>query len=360
MKSYSWLIFCGILLLLFLYSNSRHDKLSYSIQVISNVGDNNYSDMVKDLGVDYVREDVRWNKIEQKKGIYNFSFYDKVVDAWTSRGIKPMLLVFYGNPLYKGTTSIGQGDGSNIPSNDAEFDTFVKAYGNYTYEIVSHFKGKVNHFQIFNEYDGNLNRELGSDIQTMRYVKLLKEAYKRAKEANPDSVIISSGIGTEQVQKNNYVDKFFYYGGAGYYDKFAVHSYCYWGTFYGGISRCNQVRNLQPIYDLMKQYGDGDKKIWVTETGMPSSGDGYKDGALIIKTTNLSVSNQALAITETMNEFKKYPFIENVFWFTFRDRPDQPVYNVEHNFGIVYANGTAKPAYYTYKNVIAEYKQTFK
>lgn len=51
------------------------------------------------LGAKRVRLQSGWMRTETKKGVYDFSWLDQIVDNLISRGLKPWVTMCYGNPL---------------------------------------------------------------------------------------------------------------------------------------------------------------------------------------------------------------------------------------------------------------------
>ena len=53
-----------------------------------------------EAGVKYVRLQSGWQRTEKKRGVYDFSWLDEVVDKLLAHGMKPWLCLCYGNELY--------------------------------------------------------------------------------------------------------------------------------------------------------------------------------------------------------------------------------------------------------------------
>jgi GH35 family endo-1,4-beta-xylanase len=71
--------------------------------------------------------------------------------------------------------------------------TDLSDFGNYVYAVVSRYRGHIRYYQIWNE--PNIYPEWGEQaVDPEGYTRLLCEAYRRAKEADPDAVIISGAL----------------------------------------------------------------------------------------------------------------------------------------------------------------------
>ncbi len=101
-------------------------------------------------GIKHARCQTGWCKCEKEKGVYDFGWLDDVVDNLLSRGVAPWFCVGYGNPIYM----------DNIPNEWAVgcvpmlygYDV-MEAWKGYVKALAEHFKGRVTHFEIWNEPD---------------------------------------------------------------------------------------------------------------------------------------------------------------------------------------------------------------
>ena len=57
-------------------------------------------DKLADIGAKWVRIQSGWERTEQTKGVYDFSWLDSIVDNLHSRGLIPWINLVYGNGLY--------------------------------------------------------------------------------------------------------------------------------------------------------------------------------------------------------------------------------------------------------------------
>ena len=137
---------------------------------------------------------------------------------------------------------------------------------NYVKQVVSHFKGKIDAWEIMNEAvfakdipDGMTNPQW--------YVELQKVAYKAAKEANPDAFIVGGGGAGAAVKGDRWVDAAIKAGLFKYCDAFSYHGY----------GRCTTqiLGGLQPLFEFTDWVREGMKsttgktiQIWDTEVGV--------------------------------------------------------------------------------------------
>ena len=142
--------------------------------------------LLSDMGTKMLRDECFWKDYEKEKGVYKLDDnYVNYIDEAVSQGIEPLIILDFGNKLYTGSDS-------DYPKTDIQ----IAAYGEYVYHLVSDLKGKVQYFEVWNEFETS-----GSGTE---YAKILKTAYTRAKAANPNVKIIGLAAAGVNV---NYLDE---------------------------------------------------------------------------------------------------------------------------------------------------------
>lgn len=99
-------------------------------------------------GIKWARCQTGWNRCETVKGKYDFTWLDEVVDNLLQRGIQPWFNVGFGNKLYM-PEAYGEAAVGWVPIYFG--DEVLKAWGNYIKALSEHFKGRVTHYEIWNE-----------------------------------------------------------------------------------------------------------------------------------------------------------------------------------------------------------------
>lgn len=51
-------------------------------------------------GFRLIRYDMMWEQVEQQKGVYDFRTFDRLLSQMSAKGIHPLFILDYGNPLY--------------------------------------------------------------------------------------------------------------------------------------------------------------------------------------------------------------------------------------------------------------------
>ena len=149
--------------------------------------------MIHEAGFRWIRQEFPWEDIEQsargdfwdhKWNISAWEKYDRIVDLASEHGLE--VIARLDNPP---AWSRADGDAGGTLAPPDDFDDF----GDFVHTIVSRYKGKVKYYQIWNE--PNIYPEWGEQpVDAEGYVRLLQIAYRRAKEADPECVILSAGL----------------------------------------------------------------------------------------------------------------------------------------------------------------------
>lgn len=301
--------------------------------------------MIKRLGAAWIRDEFTWRMCETEKGVVKVpEVLMNYVDSANKNGIKVLGLLNGGSKFY---------DDGKFPTSDEA----LKAYANYIYTVVSELKGKVDTFQIWNEFHHTANNQ---NLTVADYVKLVKVAYEQIMAANPECTIVGfSGapsnwakVGAGVWQSRGVIRGMFEAGVADYMDVLSIHEYdLKWNPEY------RMVGWIDWTEDCMKSYNAENTPLWVTETGW--------------STAFVSDMNQAAYGVRQYIMYKNAG-VDKYFWYDFKNdgfkRKDQ-----ENSFGIIYNSAdtdntpySAKPAYVAFSNMndkignanIEEFSQT--
>ncbi|HNX82051.1 MAG TPA: beta-galactosidase [Candidatus Omnitrophota bacterium] len=294
--------------------------------------------LMKEAGVSWVRMDFLWEDIEPVQGQIDYSKYDRIVDLATSYGIHILGIMSY--------SASWAGPSWNSPPDKDE--TFVA----FTAGVIDRYKGKVTYWEIWNEPD-DATYFTPQDAM-VRYTELLKKVYTRAKAVNPECRILNGGLSKNAVfaLKNIYKN-----GGKGYFDILAIHPFSNPLNEYG-VSRVRGI--YRGCRKIMRDFGDGDKKIWFTEIGCPGvkvplRRNGWWEGR------SPTEKEQAAWVRYIYSEFITYDGVEKIFWAFFRDTKDH-FHNGVDEFGLVRWDFSKKPAFEAYRNAsrvwLEEYRQS--
>lgn len=226
-------------------------------------------DKIAAIGVKWIRLQSGWLRCEKERGVYDFAWLDDIVDNLIKRGMRPWLNLSYGNPLYTPRAAVFFGAVGCPPINsDDEWTGWL----NYVKAIATHFKGRITHYEIWNEPDigGRWRRatpEEDKGAVASEYAHFCNVTADALHEADPDAKAL--GFGIAYLHKLDYVNEGLSCGMLDHIDAITFHSY----------SASDEVRpeRIRDLKRLCRAHGR-DIEIIQGETGCQSRSDG--SGAL--------------------------------------------------------------------------------
>lgn len=161
------------------------DAFGYGIQVQGSVGDPKLTiGSVQKLGMNWIKQQVRWEHIEPAPGEFNWVLIDGIINDAHEAGIRVMLSVVTA-PAWARVNSGGGTHGP--PDNYNEFGRFIG-------QLVDRYKGKIHAIEVWNEQ--NLDREWQSPggLNAADYVRLLQIASQEIKARDSNIIVISGAL----------------------------------------------------------------------------------------------------------------------------------------------------------------------
>ncbi len=204
----------------------------------------------------WLRTDFVWGLID-KNTSYDFSVYDNIVDKLAKRNVSVLGILTSGK--WGGTRFVGAEECLE------EWKAYIRA-------TVTHFKGRVDHWEIINEPD-HPNFLVSKDKNQGRgYGKLMKAGYEAVKEANPNAKVLFGGLCANNAE---FVSEALKVVGENY-DIMNFH------TYPAPLPpEENILKKLNLLKDLMKKQGV-ERPVWLTEIGSTTPSH-TADSAPIVK-----------------------------------------------------------------------------
>lgn len=238
--------------------------------------------LIKEAGFGWVKQGFGWRDIEGAcKGCFDWSVTDRIVDQVEKYGLDLVVRLDH-QPYWAGDYSNGP------PANYEDFGDFV-------YALASRYKGRIRAYEIWNE--PNLSREWGDrPPNPAEYTALLKIAYQRIKEADPNAMVISAGLTPTSRWDNvampdvEFLKGMYAAGAKPYFDVLGAHGAGYkappevdpgvvakhpvWGNpgdpSPPELKRVYCFRHVEDLRQVMVEHGDADKQVAVLEFGWTS------------------------------------------------------------------------------------------
>ncbi|MCC6626325.1 MAG: endo-1,4-beta-xylanase [Chloroflexi bacterium] len=278
-------------------------------------------DLVARHNVSWVREEFRWDVIQHRPGRWDWGFSDELVDTATARGLSILGLLVYS----VGWANPGAGAGSNQPvwAMPANLD----AYREYVSTVVSRYRGRVRAWEVWNE--PNHAYFWQPEPKPEAYAALLRVASDAIRAADPGARVVLGGVSGSDIA---FLERVVAAAGWDAFDVVAAHPYVAPKSPERGALADGEIAKLRAFVD---RHG-GNKPIWLTEFGWPTSTPGHWGVGDGDAQANYLVRGFVQATTS--------PGVERAFWYNWRNDGSDPG-NDENNFGLV-ANDwrTPKPA----------------
>jgi hypothetical protein len=290
--------------------------------------------LMEEAGIRWVRMDFIWQDIEPAEGEFHFGKYDTIVNIFAKHNIHLLGLLSYSTDW----ASLS-GQWNSQPKDNALFVT-------YAARVVSRYKDKVRHWEIWNEPDSLTYWSQQDGLKS--YCELLRDAYRELKRIDPGCNVLNGGFANSLVSVNKLYDN----GAKDYFDILNIH--IFESPLLPGTAK-RVAAYPKAIYKMMARNGDGNKKLWITEIGCP----GVKRG-LKVKNwwqgINPDEGQQAVWVKEVYTELLKHEAVEKVFWAFFRDCLKHWDNGVDY-FGLVNWDFSKKPAFSAYKALFKEWQK---
>jgi len=315
--------------------------------------------MIADAGFHWLRQEFPWEDIEiHGKGDFEDRRHEPHRSAWEKYDHIVSLAGQYGlevvprlsNPP-AWTRTLTDTIGTYAPPDD------LADWGDYVYAIVSRYRGRVRYYQLWNE--PNIYPEWGEQpVDPEDYTRLLCAGYRRAKEADPDAVIISGALApTVEFHPGPgpalglsdfvFLQRMYDAGAANCFDVLSVNDYMLWSGPTDHRMRPLNINFSRPIYirDIMVANGDAVKPIWISEmnsNAVPNDPDIAGWGGYGQVTPEQQARYAVLAYQRAMEE---WPWVGVVnFWF-FKRASDAERKQAMYYFRMVEPDFTPLPVY---------------
>lgn len=285
-----------------------------------------------EAGVQWIRVDAFWVIVEEKEGIYDeilLTRIDNIISWAAENGIK-VYLHLGGQPQWASTHPDEPDYWAYGTDRIAEFKDYVRY-------VTQRYKGRVQYWEVGNEVDWVFWKDPLAD-----YVDYLKTASDIIRNADPENQVILASLAFDGTHvwepqagaEEDALRRLYEMGIQPCFDVMGMHFYPLQqhNGLYESVSAINQV------VKVMEEFSDGDKPIWLTESGYSSE-----------KTPDGDLVKQADYLNLLYTEIIAHPKVEKIFWYNFRCKHDEGEY--ENNFGVVNNDFSERPAFSVFKKL---------
>jgi hypothetical protein len=303
----------------------------------------------KAAGFGWLTQQVRWDGLEPQQGAtVDWSQLDAAATAASNAGIKMMFSVVAA-PAW------ASNPGAQFPKSPDLFTPFLS-------QMVKHFEGRVQAYEIWNEE--NFATEVGpGNINAGQYVELLKASYEAIKAIDSSIIVISgaptpTGVNDPNIAMDDatYLQQMYAYQNGivkNYFDVLGAHPEGYANPPEETVTNHTQpnfsnhpsffFRRVEDYRAIMEKAGDGNKKIWATETGYdsnPQAPTGYEYAR------GITEEQQADYLTREIKYARaNWPWMGVMFIWNLNFQAVVPQTDEKWGFGVLRGDYSARPAY---------------
>jgi hypothetical protein len=311
--------------------------------------------MAHDMGAAWIKQQFPWAEIEYRldpqrpfwdvKNNQNaWTKFDNIVSLAEQNGLR-IIARIDSAPAW----ARPQGSSPKAPPSAEHMADF----GNFIFEFAQRYRGSVSAIQVWNEPNLHAEWDTGRPVNPAEYVEMLKVAYTRAKEANPDIIVLAAPLATNNerlaydgnLNELDYMQGLYDAGAHGYFDAMAANAY---GTTYPpedppSRERLN-FRRVELLHDVMARNGDDDKSVWFNEYGWNASPPDMPESEL--RWGRVTVQQQADYTVQGIEYAREHWPWAGVFtiWYL-RQVGDIPRTKSEYYFGLVNEDFVPTDAY---------------
>ena len=288
-----------------------------------------------EAGVRFIRNDLTWASIEKEAGVYDFvgSGFDELVDTCEALGLRILFILDYGNPLYGETRAVVNEEGR-------------RAFAAFAAAAANRYGGRGHSWEIWNEpnlkqfwssTDGGPDPEL--------YAELIRATAPALREADPDGDIVVGALffGLAEITEAaglgiggpRFLEALAGTGALSLADEVTLHLYRIEAPE-GAAADIQRARDLlnSAGYPLPVSSGE-----WGYSTYDPTAPpDGFNFLPAVTPNRQASYLARMLLFNYSLGLRRSVIFKD-------RDKQDPNPGNIEHHWGLMTSDLTAKPSY---------------
>lgn len=299
-------------------------------------------------GAGTLREHLFWDRIERAPGVFDFTDSDALIAAAGQRGMT-ILPVLVNTPAFYSTRPAGvTTDG--WPPRDAPMITrfsqeLARRYGRsgtYWGCLLPGWPCRrpyrpITAWEVWNEPD--LTPWWRTGVDARKYTALLANAYNGLKAGDASAEVVLGGLSGGAFDAGGYLEKLYDGGAAAYFDTLGMHPY---GGTVGSV-----VGLIRKARAIAVAKGDATVPIRATEYGFATGG---------VREWVTTAPCQAALVAATTRELSTRRAelgLKAISQFQWQDRATDPTSPWPNHAGLLYVDGSAKPALGAFTEAVA-------
>lgn len=272
-------------------------------------------DVALDLGMQRIRVDFDWFRIEPERGHFRWEEFDRIIDRSYQLGVEVLATLAY-TPAWA-SSNPGNPQITDAPASTEYWTDFVR-------EATRRYRDKVRYWQFWNE--PNLT-DFWTGSRTQYRRDILEAGARAGKDVYPDCMVVGPGLANigqwrdwfEEAMKVKEL-----------IDIISHHNYQSEGREV--IASLERDGLFNPsLKTLIEDNGVEDRPFWITETGRRT-----EDG------------DQQRYYEEVVASLRGSKWVQGIYFFHYWDGPGQG----NRGFGIVNEDFTPKPTYWFLQAVL--------
>jgi polysaccharide biosynthesis protein PslG len=263
---------------------------------------------------------------------FNWTRYDVLVDGARARG-----LAVLANLAYSPSWARPSGTNDKFAPDTSERRD---AYARFAAAAVARYRDRVSAWEIWNEPNNTMFWQPAPN--TASYAALLRHAYPAVKAADPAATVIAgatspASTASGMIDEVQFIQGVYAAGGRGFFDAWSHHPYDFNlapGSAHKDSAWWQMYGSTPSIRSTMEANGDGAKKLWGTEHGLPSSGYG-----------TLNESIQAAWLDQAHQLWRGFTWAGPLFNYMVRDSASPGNAGYWYYMGLARDDWSRKPAF---------------
>jgi polysaccharide biosynthesis protein PslG len=305
-------------------------------------------DRIKSLGMNYIRMDMRWNEVEQLRGQYVWTEFDRNMASLHDHNLKAIVILQGGNAAYSGKVRLDSRSNpygvewiEPAPTKDEE----VKAFAAFAAAAVKRYGTNDVIWEIWNEPDLTIFWAPKPDIEA--FSRLATATCQAMRQVDPHATIIGPALAhlprIYNYYKADYLNAFLQSPVVSCLDAISVHPYRH-----GDETPETAQDDYRKLSKRMKHYLPGGKSLLIVNSEW-----GYS----LSEVTDEQQAAYALR-SYLVDAMSGVPLS---LWYSWKDalhehESDRRRWDREAHFGLVDFDGNDKPAVTVLEEILPHLK----